>query len=105
MIEGRGAHNAGDTCCSSFRERKGDMARNAVSAPKKNIEVDCKACNCVHNKDCKCDAEKIGIAGGGACQCAETVRYLCVYPKDFVGFWGKPQSLVEKSKKKEVEYV
>ena len=72
IIEGRGAHNAGDTCCSSFRERKGDMARNAVSAPKKNIEVDCKACNCVHNKDCKCDAEKIGIAGGGACQCAET---------------------------------
>ena len=58
MIEGRGAQNAKDTCCSSFREKRGD--------------VDCKACNCVHNKDCKCDAEKIGITGTKACHCAET---------------------------------
>ena len=71
-IEGSGAERASGTCCSSFRERKDGMARNAVGEPSKNIEVACKACNCVHNEDCKCDAEHIGIGGSGACHCQDT---------------------------------
>ena len=72
MVEGKGAKNAQDTCCSSFRERKGDSARNSVGEPKPNIDVDCHACNCVHNDDCKCNADHIGIGGSQACECRET---------------------------------
>ncbi len=72
MVEGRDARNAKETCCSSFRERKGDSARNSVSSPKQKIDVDCHACNCVHNDDRKCCADQIGIGGGHACECRET---------------------------------
>ena len=72
MVEGKGAKNAQYTCCSSFRERKGDSARNSVGEPKPNIDVDCHACNCVHNDDCKCNADHIGIGGSQACECRET---------------------------------
>lgn len=72
MVEGKDATNAQGTCCASFKE-KTDAAENAVANhPDKNIEVDCHACNCVHNKDCKCAADHIGIGGGNACQCQET---------------------------------
>lgn len=72
MVEGKDAKNAWGTCCASFREKKNDSARNAVLKPDKNVEVDCHACNCVHNKDCKCEAEHIGIGGSHACQCGQT---------------------------------
>ena len=72
-VEGKDATNASGTCCSSFKERKGNAMSNAVREPSKNIDVDCKACNCVHNKDCKCAADHIGIGGGSnACKCQET---------------------------------
>lgn len=71
-VDGHDAQRAQGTCCASFREKKGTAARNAVNAPSKNIEVDCKACNCVHNEDCKCAADHIGIGGSKACQCGET---------------------------------
>lgn len=72
MVEGRGAKNAKDTCCSSFQERRGDSARNSVGKATPEIDVDCRASNCVHNEDCKCNADHIGIGGVRACQCGET---------------------------------
>ena len=72
MVEGTGATNAQGTCCASFRERRGDSARNAVLKPDANVDVDCHACNCVHNEDCKCQADYIGIRGSQACQCQDT---------------------------------
>lgn len=72
MVEGKEAKTSQATCCGSFKEKKSDTASNAVNQPKKDIEVDCQACNCVHNKDRKCAADHIGIAGQNACQCQET---------------------------------
>ncbi len=72
MVEGQDAKDAQGTCCSSFRERKGDSVRNSMNEPRKNIDVDCHACNCVHNEDCKCNADQIGIGGRHACECRET---------------------------------
>lgn len=71
-VDGKDAKMAGGTCCSSFRERKGDSARNAAYEPCHTIDVDCGACNCVHNEDCKCAAEHIGIGGSRACDCHDT---------------------------------
>lgn len=71
MVDGKNAKDAGGTCCSSFKERT-TGASNSMRSPKNEIEVDCKACNCVHNEDCKCAADHIGIAGNNACQCQET---------------------------------
>lgn len=72
MVGGKDATESRSTCCESFRERKEDGAANAVCHPKKEIEVDCKACNCVYNKECKCSADRIGIGGNNACDCKET---------------------------------
>lgn len=72
MVEGKDAKNAQGTCCASFREKRGDAARNAMNSPKNNIKVDCKASNCKHNKDCKCEADHIGIGSQNACKCKDT---------------------------------
>lgn len=72
MVDGREVDHAGGTCCASFRERKGDTARNRTQQPSRTIDVDCKACNCVHNEDCKCAADHIGIGGSTACKCQDT---------------------------------
>lgn len=72
MVDGNGAKSPEGTCCTSFKERKDGSVRNSVGHAGQNIDVDCKACNCVHNKDCKCKADSIGISGSGACDCRET---------------------------------
>lgn len=71
MVEGKDAMAAGETCCSSFVERGTDNACSC-GAPKKEIQVACKACNCTHNENDCCKADHIGIAGTGACTCQET---------------------------------
>lgn len=71
-IGGAKATAASQTCCESFRE-KGSGASNSTGHASSTIDVDCEATQCVHNKDCKCHAESIGIGGGSnACQCKET---------------------------------
>ncbi|MDE6903378.1 MAG: DUF1540 domain-containing protein [Lachnospiraceae bacterium] len=72
QIEGEGATTSNATCCSSFRERKGEMGRNAAMEPTRDIEIDCKACHCKYNEDCRCTADQIGIGGSHACKCQET---------------------------------
>ena len=50
----------------------GPMRKNVTGDAPKNIEVACCAANCVFNKEEKCSADHIGIAGGNACNCRET---------------------------------
>ncbi len=71
-VEGRDAKNTADTCCGSFKERGAEAASNVEKHMSKMIEVACDACNCKFNKDKKCSAEHIGIAGGDACNSQET---------------------------------
>ena len=35
-------------------------------------DVDCKATDCMYNKECQCHAGKISVEGGNACHCQET---------------------------------
>ena len=71
-VEGEDAKESEDTCCGSFAERGDRCAKNVTGAAPKNIEVACCAANCVFNKEEKCSADHIGIAGGNACNCRET---------------------------------
>lgn len=71
QVEGQQAKRTEDTCCASFKERKGNET-NALKRVSKEIEVCCDACNCEFNEDKKCRAAHIGIAGGDACKCSET---------------------------------
>ena len=72
MVEGRDAKNNADTCCASFKERSANGASNVEKRISKMIDVACEACNCKFNKDKKCSAEHIGIAGGDANDSKET---------------------------------
>ncbi len=72
MVAGKEAKENSGTCCSSFKERGQNQSRNAVGERSKEIDVACEACHCRFNKDSKCAAEHIGIAGGNACTCGET---------------------------------
>ncbi len=70
-VEGSEAHKTAETCCGSFKERRGD-GTNVAKRVSKSVDVSCEACNCEFNKDKKCSAEHIGIAGSNACTCQET---------------------------------
>lgn len=72
MVEGHQAKKTEETCCGSFNERGADRMQNVTGRMSKEIEVSCEACNCTFNKDKKCGAEHIGIAGQNACTCGET---------------------------------
>lgn len=72
MVEGKTATTPNDTSCSSFKEAKNGCGCNHVGNPKKEINVDCHAVNCVFNEECHCAAEHIGIAGGNASTVADT---------------------------------
>ena len=71
-VAGSEAKHNNETCCASFKERRGDSAGNVAKRISKVIDVTCEACTCVFNEERKCSAEHIGIAGGNACTCQET---------------------------------
>lgn len=72
QVGGEEACRPQETCCSSFRERTKENGRNSMGTPSQTIHVDCEACQCRYNSDYKCHADKIGIAGAGACECEQT---------------------------------
>lgn len=72
QVDGREATTSSATCCSSFRERKGETGRNAAMEPNRDIDIKCQACHCKYNEDCHCGADQIGIGGSNACKCQET---------------------------------
>ena len=72
-VEGREAKEATSTCCGSFKERGSrGGACNALKEVSKETDVACEASHCRFNKNEKCHADHIGIAGAGACTCGET---------------------------------
>ena len=73
-VGGKSARKAAETSCDSFEERKSadaysDMEGKEASA---KSSVDCKATDCMYNKECQCHAGKISVEGGNACHCQET---------------------------------
>ncbi|MDD6057272.1 MAG: DUF1540 domain-containing protein [Clostridiales bacterium] len=72
IVEGSSAERTEETCCGSFKERGSSAVTNAAGGAKREIEVACEACKCVFNKERKCSADHIGIAGANACTCGET---------------------------------
>lgn len=74
VVGGNSAKKAAETSCDSFEERMGgdsysNMGEKTASA---TSSVDCKATECMYNKECKCHAGKISVEGGDACHCGET---------------------------------
>lgn len=63
-IEGGEAAVPSETCCNTFIE-KGDLS-NSIQQPKGQVEIDCLAIRCIHNKACKCNADYISVVGQDA---------------------------------------
>lgn len=72
VVDGRDAKDCCGTCCGSFDENRDGFFQNVFQTPESNLEVDCEACNCVHNDNRHCNASHIGIAGDGAGEAAQT---------------------------------
>lgn len=71
-VDGEHAKRTEDTCCSSFKEQKGETYTSSTEQPSKTIKVACDATSCVYNTDCECTASSIGICGGNVCKCTDT---------------------------------
>lgn len=71
-IGGEDAEHVQDTCCTDFTERTAQGGKNSMGTPSQKIDVSCEACNCIHNDDCVCKADQIGIIGSGACKYDQT---------------------------------
>ncbi len=72
LVEGKEATTSRETCCASFRDAKDYGYKNVTNYAGEHTDVDCEAADCVFNKDMRCSANHIGIAGGNACECHET---------------------------------
>lgn len=71
LVEGNDAKEADDTFCASFVEKTEDSFRNTYDTPDYFSEIECEAVNCIHNEDCECQADRVGICGGKHCGCNE----------------------------------
>lgn len=71
-VEGQVATNPDQTSCASFQERGSASVSNTMGSPMEKVEVDCKACECTYNNNCKCEAAQIDIAGANASHCQDT---------------------------------
>lgn len=68
-VSGERATESEATCCSSFCEKDGSFT-NAAVVPNYEVDIKCKAENCVYNEDCICHASGVEIAGNRA-ECRE----------------------------------
>lgn len=71
-VGGEEASTPQETCCASFVDRTGQDGKSSMGSPSQHIDVDCEACKCRYNEDCKCHADKIGIVGSAAHKCGQT---------------------------------
>ncbi len=69
-IGGKQATYPARTCCDSFAEK--DSAPTSCHTPNPQIDISCKATNCMYNYNCRCSAEHVDISGRFACICGET---------------------------------
>lgn len=75
LVEGARAEESRDTCCGSFSAKKDNSFRNVCecnNTPSRMIEIGCEAVTCTYNKEKKCFADAIGIAGAGASEARQT---------------------------------
>lgn len=72
QVGGSDARTSRETCCDSFQERKGDTYSDIAGTASDLSNIDCKAVECIYNKDCQCHAGKISVEGSNACQCEGT---------------------------------
>lgn len=71
-VGGEHARVCQDTCCESFRERKGDSFQNSCGCGCSSIDIRCEAVGCKYNEQCKCRADHVDISGAAACRCEDT---------------------------------
>lgn len=73
LVDGRTAKKSEGTSCKSFVERRESVSNSCgCGSATPHIQVECKACECTFNKEERCDAEEITIAGRNACKCSDT---------------------------------
>lgn len=72
QVGGANATEAGQTCCESFQERRGESMKDSAGCGCTTVGIDCAAQDCAFNEKCKCSAGAINICGSNACQCEDT---------------------------------
>jgi len=75
-VSGKSATSSSETACSSYRPDNGasNIVNEASASPA--TKISCKACNCKHNDNYKCNADNVtiencGCGSGAGCQTFE----------------------------------
>ncbi|MDD3402744.1 MAG: DUF1540 domain-containing protein [Hespellia sp.] len=71
-VGGESAKDARETCCDSFQQRREGSMSNVNQSASDRSEIDCKACECKYNDQCKCEAGAISVEGSTAKQAEGT---------------------------------
>ena len=72
MVAGMRALSCDESCCVSYREKKGVRASNEAKHPCRTISIDCEAVKCIYNSNYKCLADHVDTRGCKAPDCRET---------------------------------
>ncbi|MDD6212162.1 MAG: DUF1540 domain-containing protein [Clostridiales bacterium] len=73
LVDGQNAEKEEETKCSSFAHRTEGCCNRCGEDPKVKLVVDCKAVDCIYNKDRLCSASHIDISGRQAKNSEETL--------------------------------
>lgn len=66
-VEGPGASAKDQTCCSSFAKQDSSASNSCgCGCASTETTIDCKAESCIHNKNCKCEANSVEVG----CMCS-----------------------------------
>lgn len=68
QVGGNHATSPTETCCDSFKERKGDTYSNISESASEITNIVCEARECMYNRGKECHAGKISVEGSNACK-------------------------------------
>lgn len=71
-VGGSNALNEAETCCRDFVDQKDSVSNSYGKEKNPEVNIACRATNCVYNEEQKCHADAISICGNSANNSEET---------------------------------
>lgn len=72
-IDGNGATNVEDTCCSNFISTEYEMS-NCTHDKQEALKINCSAAGCIYNQNRKCTADMVLVSGASTACCSHDTQ-------------------------------